>query len=412
MSASPRERLLDLLGVAAELEHGLCLQYLFTAASIKDSLAEGGLTLAELTATRTWKANLYFVAAQEMLHLVQVANLAAAVGGAVNLHRPNFPQRPGYYPTDLPWGLWPFALDTTALYACYERPTDAPPMPGPWTSDDLAVDARGELDPFGHLPSRFARPRATSHETIAQLYGEIEGLVDEPAMIVGDPSDQIPGVLVDLPDLVEVTDRASANAAIERIVAQGEGAPLDRADSHYGIFVAMHREHRRLAGERPDFAPARDVQANPLSRLHVDNTYPGWRLIEDPAACEVNDLCSALYRLLLDLLADVFAAGTPAPERGTHAQAALRLMTAGVKPLGDLLTTMPMGDPSPRRARYAGASFEMDSAPAPAGPHAAERIAALAAWTRRIAGVATPAAPVLTALADTLTDIGAAMAQG
>src|SRR5262249_28308273 len=116
-----REQLLQTLAVGSELEHGLCLQYLFTAFSLKDDVREG-LSPRELTFVRKWKANIFLIAAQEMLHLAQAANLSTAVGGALHLRRPNFPQSHDYYPTRLAWGLFPFSREIIRVYACYERP--------------------------------------------------------------------------------------------------------------------------------------------------------------------------------------------------------------------------------------------------------------------------------------------------
>src|SRR5262249_17820653 len=154
----------------------------------------------------------------------------------------------------------------------------------------------------------------------------------------------------DLPQLVEITGRDDARRAIELIVEQGEGAPQDRDDSHFGMFLSVHDELARLQEQRPQFVPARDVQSNPLSRLHVDNAYPGWRLIDAPRTREVNDLSNDVYRVLLALLRRLAGPPSAALPRPVLAQAALRLMTAAVKPLCELLTTLPMGDPSPVRA--------------------------------------------------------------
>ena len=149
------------MAVAAELEHGLCLQYLFTAASLKDRFDEGGLIADELIRVRSWKATLNFIASQEMLHLAQVVNLTIAVGGQPHLTRPNFPQRPDYYPTGLPWGLWPFRAQVIELYAWYERPDNWGDQPPDRPEEDpleagrfpaLTADSPAAKDPFAHLP--------------------------------------------------------------------------------------------------------------------------------------------------------------------------------------------------------------------------------------------------------------------
>lgn len=407
-----RDELLHQLSVAAELEQGLCLQYLFTGFSLKDALGEGGLTLEELNHVRTWKANIFFVAAQEMLHLAQVANLCAAVGGTVQLHRPNFPQRPGYYPTGLPWGLWPFSPEAIELYAFYERPaTWDGGLPPQWPEegplergdfDRLLADAPAGKDPFAHLPGHFRRPRTVAHETIGELYEAIaQAIRTIPNVIIGDPRVQVDGAMVDFPQLIQVFTVDDAVRAIDLIVEQGEGAPADRDDSHFGVFVGIYEDCLRMREERPEFAPARDVQSNPLSRLHVDNTFPGWRLIEDPFTRAVNDLNSETYEVMLRMLYLFFAAPTyETPTLPELARSFLRVMTTVIKPLGEIITRLPMGDSSSGaagRARFAGPSFEVGQVILPPAHQPAawffigERLDELAAACAALA--ARPAAP-------------------
>jgi hypothetical protein len=363
------------LALASELEHGLCLQYLFTAFSLKDSMDEDGMTMEEFTYVRKWKANLLLIGAQEMLHLAQAANLSASIGAGLNLRRPNFPQRPSYYPTDLPWGLWPFSRETIILYALYERPSEFKSPRPDWLPSDpnregsfksLLADAPTGKDPFNHLPSEFGRPQASRYITIEELYREIaEGFRHIPGeIIVGPPEAQVSGNMVDMPQLMEVHDRQEALKAIKLIIDQGEGSPSDRVDSHFGLFVSMYSEYMRLKARRPAFEPARDVQSNPLSRLHPDNTFPGWRIIKDRFTRRVNDLNNGIYALMLQMLRRVFHGVSESEEnRRRLAGICMRLMTGLIVPLGERLTKLPMGDDASdgqyRRAKFAGPSFEM-----------------------------------------------------
>lgn len=355
------------LALASELEHGLCLQYLFTAFSLKNSLKEG-MTTEEFNYVRKWKANLLFIGAQEMLHLAQAANLSASIGAGLNVRRPNFPQRPSYYPTDLPWGLWPFSRDTIILYALYERPSEFKSPRPDWLPSDhshdgafasLLADAPVNKDPFNYLPSEFERPQASRYITIEELYREIaEGFRHIPGeIIVGPPEAQVSGAMVDMPQLIQVFDREEALRAIRLIIDQGEGSPSDRVDSHFGLFVDMYSEYMRLKAQRPEFEPARDVQSNPLSRLHPDNTFPGWRLIKDPFTRRVNDLNNGIYALMLQMLRRVFHGVDESEEnRRRLSGICMRLMTGLIVPLGETLTQLPMGDD---RGKFAGPSFEL-----------------------------------------------------
>jgi len=382
------------LAVAAELEHGLCLQYLFTASTVKDSIGEGGLTDTELVAARSWKATLNFIAAQEMLHLAQVCNLVIAVGGQPHLGRPNFPQRPDYYPTGLPWGLWPLWLETVQLYADYERPAQWRRPPPEWLQlgrpaeeafPTLLADAPAAKDPFAHLPPSFDRPQATGLETIGELYAAITAAFQAiPGVIIGDPARQLDGRTMGVPQLVKVVDVPSALRAIELIVEQGEGLADDRPDSHFGAFLGIRREFLELS-KRADFRPTRDVAANPLSRLHIDNNYPGWRLITDPYTRAVNDLNSTVYQVMLDLLMMVTWDGD-----ASSGAAALRVMTGVIAPLAEAITRLPMGDdgspgeagrPRPAVAAATGRPGDRGRAVAPL-----RRPRAAAGRTRRGAG--------------------------
>src|SRR5215813_13715576 len=66
-----REALIYMLYEAAELEHGIMLQYLFAAFSLKRSTDEG-LTEDELAAAERWRKVVAHVATEEMLHLALV----------------------------------------------------------------------------------------------------------------------------------------------------------------------------------------------------------------------------------------------------------------------------------------------------------------------------------------------------
>jgi len=370
-SIASREDLIAQLTVAAELEHGLCLQYLFSAASLKDSLDEGGMTLEELNYVRKWKANIYLIAAQEMLHLSQVANIVSALGFGVCLERPNFPQRPSYYPTNLPWGLWPFSPESIVLYALYERPSGTQSVTPNWLLDDTAMKLLKESecdkkDPFGFLPKKLNRPKSTRFKTIGELYNAIsKGISDfKGDLIIGPGEAQIKGEDVDLPQLIEIYNREDILKAIELIIYQGEGAAIDRQDSHFGMFKQIYEEYVYLKAQRTDFEPVRSVQSNPLSRLHIDNTFPGWRIIDDDYTRSVNDLNSDIYRLMLLMIYRLF---TKSKENKQEfiilSRTFLRIMVTTIKPLCELLTQLPMGDDgSPgvsSRKKYAGASFEM-----------------------------------------------------
>jgi len=229
------------------------------------------------------------------------------------------------------------------------------------------TDAPAAKDPFAHLPLTLDRPSATSHRTIAELYAAIaQAFRDLPDVIVGGGASQLTPGAFDSPQLVAVTDVPAALTAIDMIVEQGEGRPDDEPDSHLGAYLAILAELDTI-GDRPNFQPARDVAANPLSRLHRDNNYPGWRLIHDSGTRDVNDLVNQVYGSVLDLV------WLSAHGDSWAARLSVRLMTGVLAPLADTMTLLPMGDdgsPGERnRPDRAGPSFELDGwRPPMAGP--------------------------------------------
>ena len=88
-----REELLYLLGEAAEVEHSVCCSYLYAAFTLRADPGEG-LTAAQLPVVAGWKRTINEIALQEMIHLVLVNNLLAALGGAPRLGRHNLPSAP------------------------------------------------------------------------------------------------------------------------------------------------------------------------------------------------------------------------------------------------------------------------------------------------------------------------------
>ena len=87
-----REELVNALSEAAELEHGLLVQYLFAAFSMKRKVDEG-ITSIQQALMVDWEGAILRVAHEEMYHLASVCNLLSAIGGAPQFGRPNFPSR-------------------------------------------------------------------------------------------------------------------------------------------------------------------------------------------------------------------------------------------------------------------------------------------------------------------------------
>lgn len=342
-----RTELLSLLSDACELEHSLACCYLYAAFSLKQDVSEGGIDWKQLQQIRLWAAQLYFIASQEMLHLAQVWNLLAAVGGTPYYMRPSFPQNNDYYPLGLPLRLDPFGLATIRRFAAFERPADQSPA---------QIRALDEFAGIGDTAS-------FDFNTVGALYGLIESAIvniDSASLFVPAAGAQIDASLIDFPNIVTVTGRASAVAAIRMITSQGEGIRANHLDCHFGVFKGIIRAVQALQAEVPGFAPARVTISNPTLATRPDgNAHADARtLITVAHTAAVAEHFDAVYVLMLRLLQYVFDRGTSDPTLLKDlSRLALELMVRIVKPLGEALTLLPAGDPV---GRAAGAPFTVD----------------------------------------------------
>ena len=348
-----REALIYMLCEAAELEHGIMCQYLYAAFSLKQSEDEG-LTAAEAAAAQRWRKQISHVATQEMLHLSLVQNLLSAIGGAPHMSRPNFPHPARHYPAGVHLALIPFGDQALRHFMFLERP------------EGMAIhDAEG-MTAFGRaLPAMQAGeivPRAQDFATVGHLYRSIEAgiahLADkygERSLFVGPPRAQATQQHFGWPELIPVTDVASAQRAIDEILEQGEGPRGQWREAHFGQFVQILDEFEQFREARRAFDPVRPVIPVNVRPAERDVDIP---LVSDPLARQVMDLFNVSYEILLQILQRFFAHTEETDAQlKVLADASVNLMFEVVKPLGDLVTTLPAGPEYP--GRTAGPSFEL-----------------------------------------------------
>ena len=398
-----RAELVSLLSEAAELEHGLVCSYLFTAFTLKEPEAEG-LTPLQAEAVGRWREVLTSVALEEMLHLALVSNLLTAVGAAPHLARPPFPQVSRYYPAGITIELRRFSDATLTRFVHLERPE------GVEIEDEVVEDPAVDLEAGTPeaAPGALRSPEdeveevpAEAYATVGHLYQAIEDgfchLVEERSegdVFIGPAAAQARSDHFRFPELVAVSDLASAREALEVLVTQGEGVRGDWAEAHYGSFLTMRDELRALRRDDPRFDPAHPVIDNPLA--HEPAGGAPERLVDEPVAASVMQLFDGSYELMTAMLLRYFAHSDETEEAlGTLVGSALRLMSAVVAPLGRLLTSLPAG--TGHGDATAGPGFELES-PVSVIPHRRaawlvlhERLVELAAFADRLAGEGGPA---------------------
>jgi len=209
-------------------------------------------------------------------------------------------------------------------------------------------------------------PSAQDYLTVGYLYrsiraaiGDLAARLGEAALFVGDPALQVGPEVVALTGLSRITDLASALAALDTIVEQGEGSPADTEASHYRRFIALREAFdARLAAE-PDFAPSRAVVPNPVMRRPPDPV--GKTYIDHPITAPVMDLANAIYAGMLRSLVQGFAE-TDAARKRLCIDAAIASMF-GLVPVAEYLTTLPAcAAEDGRRAGGGAATGEPDPA--------------------------------------------------
>lgn len=348
-----REALIYMLCEAAELEHGIMCQYLFAAFTLKQDEGED-LTAAELAAARRWRTVISHVATQEMLHLALVQNLLSAVGAAPHLSRPNFPHPASHYPAGVHLALLPFGEQAVRHFMFLERPEGMDLRDG----DGLAAFGRAEpLMEAGDIV-----PRGQDFKTVGHMYRSIEAgfrhlaeKYGEDWLFVGPPRAQATPEYFRWPELVPVTDLASAQRAIDEILEQGEGPRGAWRNAHFGQFVGILDEYTQAREANPGLMAARPVQPVNVRPSDRDLEVP---LAGDPVTARVMDLFNVAYEVLLQIFERFFAHTdeTDAQLRAL-ADVTVGLMARVIKPLGDLITTLPAGPQYP--GRTAGPSFEL-----------------------------------------------------
>ena len=328
-----REELLLALAIAAELEHSLLVQYLFTAYSMRKRPGHG-IDERQVELVRDWEAGLLSVAREEMVHFATVTKIAVAVGGAPHLNRPTFPQPAGaVFPFEL--RLRRFGADEIARFVRFETPADA-----------VTAEARA------------LAPDVPEFEYLGQLYTQIKDAITLLAAQHGDA-----WLLVGPEELREAEDwglnhevRAidssdAAVRAIQEVIDEGEGGEVDVANSHWQRFLRIERELAEESRDHPGFEPAHPVVDNPVTRPH-----PGGTALAG-AAREVAELFNHLYSTVLLVLGQYYAPAGESPEQREELQAtARRSMSAILRPVAEVLTGIELQDGGTRAC--AGAPFE------------------------------------------------------
>jgi hypothetical protein len=349
-----REELAHALSAAAELEHGLLLQYLFAAYSLEKFPAPATkLSAAQADQCRLWERRILGVARDEMRHLGTVCNLLSAIGESPQFRRPNFPRSASPVPSPLPapgaapataepspfrFELTAFSSKTLFRFARAEKPEKAefrPPPGGTSDGDDAVLfDYTGQL--YRDIEAGFDR--------LARDLGE-------PGLFIGPRFAQDTGDWTNMMSIPNIRDGKTAAAAIQAIISQGEGSPEHREDSHFDIFEDLRAE---LA--KAKFKPARPVVSNPRVHPNIFGAGDGTPITE-PVTRDVASLSNSVYHTLLLMLMQYYSfSGENAQQLDGLREATRTTMSMAIRPIAEILTVLPV---APGSSKTAGPGFEI-----------------------------------------------------
>jgi hypothetical protein len=363
---NPHQYAILLLTVAAEIEHALMLEYIYSAYSLGGSQ----VPVDKREMVSRWRETILGVAKEEMGHLMTVQNLLMCLGGPLNLDREDYPWDSEFYPFQ--FQLRPLSRKALAQYVFAESPPDD--MWGGAEADQirrLAQDGAG----------------ASPLHRVGALYALIDSLLSDPAAVRdadfdgttfpcqanwdewgrgyrggarGNVSGQsLPGT----PDLLvlPVTARTDALSALRAVAEQGEANTdsADTAPSHFARFLRIYREFP----EDDAWKPTKDVPTNPFvgGETESPDERDGVR-IENPVAATWAHLLNVRYRLLLTNLRHSYEyPGNLTSESQSSPRSLLIHSTFGemynIRALSGILVQTPLS--SENGAQMAGPPFQV-----------------------------------------------------
>jgi hypothetical protein len=310
---SPHQYLILLLHIAAELEHVLMVEYLYSAYSL------GGPQVPPEHQAKVaqWQEVILGIAKEEMGHLMTVQNLLRCLAGPLNLDREDYPWESELYP--FPFRLEATSLSSLAKYVVAESPEN-------WSGE--------EADKIRKLAQEDVGGDVTLHR-VGELYELLRKLIADPTLIPdrdfrastfpfqanwdewgrgyhgGARGNTMGGSIAGTPDvlLMPATGRDDSLAAIKAISTQGEASSDDSPDapSHFARFLRIFRDFP--ADE--SWSPSRNAPIDPY--VSTDLTGDGVPAprgegtpITHPEARLWAHLSNVRYQLLLTCLLHTF----------------------------------------------------------------------------------------------------------
>ncbi|MBW4541093.1 MAG: ferritin-like protein [Myxacorys chilensis ATA2-1-KO14] len=376
-SLKTRDELVVALRHAAELEVAVMLQYIYAAYSIPNYA-----TGEEYVRRKLWtpeqlrlacgdnqevrdygmRGVLLEVSHEEMIHFLMVNNILMAIGEPFYPAVPNFGEINRRFPIETDFALEPFNATTVQRFMRFEYP------------DFLEEELAHEVDDVSSGSEDVLEENSShAYGSLSELYRQIrEGLETIPDLSVCPKKKGAGGehhlfLREDInkahPDYqFEVDDVKSALFAIDVIVEQGEGCDPDSPKFEKSHF----QQFRRMADA---FAQQQMMETSTGRPIPWNPAYPALRnptlhdrdctttIVTVPQTRTVMEIYDECYFLMMQMMVQHFGFMPNASlRRSKWMNAGIDIMTGMMRPLGELLMTLPSG----KRGRTAGPAFEID----------------------------------------------------
>ncbi|MEB3217818.1 MAG: ferritin-like domain-containing protein [Nostocales cyanobacterium 94392] len=361
-----REQLVTALKQAAELEIAVMLQYIYAGYSVPNYI-----TGEEYVRRGLWtpeqlhlacgdgkeidnygmRGVLIEIAREEMIHFLLVNNILMAIGEPFYPAVPDFKQLNAKFPIDIDFALEPLNALSLQYFMRLEMPDFLAE-----TLDNQPIPTSEQLHTYGSLSELYGQIR-TGLQTIPNLFTvNKDNVGGEHRLFMRDNLNKAH------PDYqMQVYDLKSALFAVDVIVEHGEGSEIETekfARSHYQKFrnladaLSLEQINQSQKGEKRTWNPSYPSVRNPSLNYQDCNS----NVVTIPQTRTVMEIFNESYFLMMQLMVQHFGSNPQGSlRRSKLMNASIDIMTGMMRPLGELLMTMPSG----KRGKTAGPSFEI-----------------------------------------------------
>ena len=291
------------------------------------------------------------IAREEMIHFLLVNNILMAIGEPFYAAVPDFKQLNAKFPIDIDFALEPL----NALSLQYFMRLEMPDFLNE-TLDNETIPTAEQLHKYGSLSELYVQIR-DGLQNIPDLFKVDKNKVGgEHRLFMRDNLNQ------KHPDYqMQVYDLKSALFAIDVIVEHGEGSQTQTetfAKSHYQKFrqladaLSQEQINQSQNGIVKTWNPSYPALRNPTLDYQDCNS----NVVTVPQTRTVMEIFNESYFLMMQLMVQHFNSNPNGSlRRSKLMNASIDIMTGMMRPLGELLMTLPSG----KRGKTAGPSFSI-----------------------------------------------------